>query len=327
MDKMVKRAMVGAIMFAATLSSSGAWAAANYPNGPIKMIVPFAAGGPTDALARSLADEMGNKLKQQIIVENKPGAGGNVGTGLAARAQPDGYTILITTNGPLVANPMLFKKIAFNPKNDFAPVSLVTYLPNILAVHPSVPAKSTAELIALLKDNPKKYNFASGGLGTSSHFSGELFKTMAGVQMMHVPYKGDGASMPDVVGGQVPIVFGSVFATSRYTENNMLRALAVTSKARVPSMPNVPSLDETGLKGYDLAAWYGILVPTGTPELIVNKLSSTIAAIIADPVFKQRIEAMGGIPKSMTPTEFRSFIDSERPKWETLIKESGITID
>ncbi|HWL29403.1 MAG TPA: tripartite tricarboxylate transporter substrate binding protein [Burkholderiaceae bacterium] len=327
MDKMIKRLMVGAVAFAAISLAGGAWATGNYPNGPIKMIVPFAAGGPTDALARSLADEMGNALKQQIIVENKPGAGGNVGTALAARAQPDGYTILITTNGPLVANPMLFKKITFDPKKDFAPVSLVTYLPNILAVHPSVPVKTTAELIELLKANPNKYSFASGGLGTSSHFSGELFKTMAGVQMVHVPYKGDGASMPDVVGGQVPIVFGSVFATSRYTQNNMLRPLAVTSKARVPSVPTVPSLDETGLKGYDLAAWYGILVPTGTPEPIVNKLSSTIATIIANPAFKQRIEGMGGIPQSMKPAEFRAFIDAERPKWEKLIKESGITID
>lgn len=327
METIVKRLCVGMLSLAATVAASSAVAAATYPNGPIRMIVPFAAGGPTDSLARSLADAIGGRLNQQVIVENKPGAGGNVGTAQAARAQADGYTILIATNGPMVANPMLFKDISFDPHKDFAPVSLVTYLPNMLAVHPSVPVNTTSELIELLKANPDKYSFASGGLGTSSHFAGELFKTMAGVKMVHVPYKGDGASMPDVVGGQVPIVFGSVFATSRFTENNMLKGLAVTSGTRVPSVPDMPTIDETGLKGYDLAAWYGIFVPTGTPEPIINKLSETIAAIVADPEFSDRVEAMGGIPKSMTPTEFRQFIGEERPKWEKLIKESGITID
>lgn len=301
--------------------------AKSYPSGPVTMIVPFAAGGPTDTLARALADEMGKRLGERVIVVNKPGAGGNVGSALAARAQPDGQTVLIATNGPLVANPMLFKDISFNPDKDFAPISLVTYLPNMLAVHPSVPANTVEELTALLRANPGKYSFASGGLGTSSHFAGELYKSMTGVDMSHVPYKGDGASMTDVVGGQVPIVFGSVFATSKFVEMGRLKGLAVTSIERVPSVPDVQTIDETGLKGYDLAAWYGLVAPVGTPEPIIEQLSATVAEIVADPDFKKRVKAMGGIPRSMQPEEFVAFIKAERPKWERLIKESKIEIN
>lgn len=326
MTKTRRRLAIGAMSLIAAMAMNGS-SAAPYPEAPIKMIVPFAAGGPTDSLARSLADAMAGVLKQKVIVENKPGAGGNVGSALVARMPPDGYSTLLVTNGPLVANPLLFKDITFDPKKDFDPVSLVAYLPNIVAVHPSVPANSIPELIALLKANPDKYSFASGGLGTSTHFAGELFKSMAGVKMTHIPYKGDGASMPDAAGGQVPIVFGSVFAASRFVESGRLRGLAVTSKDRVPSVPDLPTVAESGLAGYDLSAWYGLVVPAGTPKSIVKKLSEAIALIVASPEFRTRVESMGGIPRSATPEEFVQFIESERPKWKKLIEESGIKIE
>ncbi len=320
-------------LVAAALSLTGAFAgsqafAQDYPAKEIKMIVPFAAGGPTDTLGRALAEAMSTPLGEKVIVENKPGAGGNVGSAQLAHAAADGYTIMLVTNGPVVANQLLFKDMAFDPKRDFAPVSLVTYLPNMVAVNPSVPANTIKELIALLKANPGKYSYGSGGLGTSSHFAGELFKTMAQVDMEHVPYKGDGASMPDAVGGHIPIVFGSVFAAHRFTESGMLRGLAVTSRDRVPSVKDMPTVEESGdLKGFDLAAWYGVVAPAGTPLPIIEKLSQTIRDIVASPSFQERVVAMGGIPRSATPAEFAEFIETERPKWEGLIKESGIKID
>lgn len=326
MRNIYRSLVAGVVSLTGAMAVTTVWAA-DYPTGPIRMVVPFAAGGPTDALARSLAEAMAGVLKQKIIVENKPGAGGNVGSAVVARAPADGYTILLVTNGPLVANPLLFKDMAFDPKKDFDPVSLVAYFPNMVAVHPSVPANSIKELIALLKANPNKYSYASGGLGTSTHFAGELFKSLAGVQMTHIPYKGDGASMPDVVGGQVPIVFGSIFAGKRFTDSGKLNGLAVTSKDRVPSVPNLPPVAEAGLAGYDLTAWYGVVAPAGTPKSVTNKLSATIGAIVATPEFRERIESMSGIPKSTTPDGFAQFIETERPKWEKLIQESGIKIE
>ena len=322
-NKMATR--VAAIALTALSATSAL--AAEYPSKPIRMIVPFAAGGPTDTLARSLAEAMTEQLGQKVIVENKPGVGGNVGTAQFARMAPDGYAVLLVTNGPLVANQLMFKNLGFDPKKDLDPVSFVAYLPNMVAVHPSVPAKTIKELIALLKANPDKYSFASGGDGTSTHFAGELMKSMAGVQMTHIPYKGDGASMPDVVGGQVPIVFGSIFAAKRFVDGGMLRGLAVTSLDRVPSMPDMPTVAESGLPGYDLTAWYGVVVPAGTPKPIVNKLSQTIAKVVASPDFRARVEGMSGIPKSTTPEEFAAFMELERPKWKKLIEESGIKIN
>ncbi|PLC55951.1 ABC transporter substrate-binding protein [Pollutimonas nitritireducens] len=321
-----KKAGRWAISLAGAAAMTTAWAA-DYPTKSIHMIIPFAAGGPTDSLGRSLADEMSKVLGQKVIVENKPGAGGNVGSTMFAKMPADGYSIMIGTNGPLVANPMFMKGISFDPNKDFDPVSFVAYLPNMIAVHPSVPAHSVKELIELLKANPTKYSFASGGLGTSTHFAGELMKTLAGVQMTHIPYKGDGASMPDAVGGQVPIVFGSIFAAKRFTDSGMLRGLAVTSKDRVPSVPDIPTVAESGLPGYDLTAWYGLVVPAGTPKPAIKKLSEAVQTIASSPSFRERVESMSGIAKGSTPEEFTQFIESERPKWKSLIEESGIKVE
>ena len=300
-------------------------AAGDYPGKPVRLIVPFAAGGPTDALARALADKMSQKLGEKVIVENKPGAGGNIGTAMAAKSTPDGYTIVVATNGPLTVNKLIFEDTSYDPQKELSPVALVSLLPNILAVHPSVPANDVPSLIALLKKNPGKYSYGSGGTATSSHFSGALFSTMAGVKMTHIPYKGDGGSMPDAVGGQIPIVFGSVFATKRYIDPGLLKGLAVTSKRRVPIVKDIPTMVEMGLPGYDLTAWYGIAVPAGTPTPIVDKLNSVIVDILQMPDFRNTVESMGGIPANAnTPAEFGDFIQSEIPKWTKLVEESGI---
>jgi tripartite-type tricarboxylate transporter receptor subunit TctC len=262
-----------------------------------------------------------------MIVDNRPGAGGNIGADIVAKSPPDGYTLLVGTNGPLAANLTLFGKLPYDPLKDLTPITLFTYLPNMLAVHPSVPARNVLELIALLKSKPGEYSFASGGNGTSSHLSGELFKTLTGVRMNHVPYKGDGASMIDVIGGQVPIVFCSVLAGMRYMESGKIRALAVTSGKRVPAVPDLPSIAESGLPGYDLSAWYSIMAPAGTPREIVDKLNSVLVKIIRDTDLKQKIESMGGIPVGSTPEEVTELIKADIPRWGKLVKESGARVD
>jgi tripartite-type tricarboxylate transporter receptor subunit TctC len=325
---MNKRRLIAiSLILANWLMLTNAWSEDAYPTRPIRLIVPFGAGGPTDTLGRALAERMSDQLGQRVTVENKPGAGGNIGTDLVAKAAPDGYTFLISTNGPLAGNLTLFGNLPYHPLKDFAPVTIFTILPNMLAVHPSIPANNVIELIAFLKANPNKYSFGSGGNGTSSHFSGELFKMMTGVRMEHIPYKGDGASMIDVLSGQVPIVFASVLAGMRYTDSGKIKALAVTSLDRVSALPNVPSMAEAGLTGYDLAAWYGIMLPAGTPKPIVTKLNSLIVKIIHTPDFKLRIEAMGGIPVGSTPEEVTEVIKKDIPKWAKLVKESGAKVD
>jgi len=319
--------------FLAAMCASALWAAVpaaqaqEYPAKPIRIVVPFGAGGPTDVMTRALAQKMSEAFHQSMIVDNRPGAGGNIGADIVAKAPPDGYTLLVGTNGPLAANLTLFGKLPYDPLKDLTPITLFTYLPNMLAVHPSVPARNVLELIALLKSKPGEYSFASGGNGTSSHLSGELFKTLTGVRMNHIPYKGDGASMIDVIGGQVPIVFCSVLAGMRYIESGKIRALAVTSGKRVPAVPDLPSIAESGLPGYDLSAWYSIMAPAGTPREIVEKLNSALVRIIRDTDLKQKIESMGGIPVGSTPEEVTELIKADIPRWGKLVKESGARVD
>lgn len=322
-----RRNFLAVIFAAACCAAVPATQAQEYPAKPIRIVVPFGAGGPTDVMTRALAQKMTEALHQSIIVDNRPGAGGNIGADIVAKAPADGYTLLVGTNGPLAANLTLFSKLPYDPLKDLAPVTLFTYLPNMLAVHPSVPARNVTELIALLKSKPDEYSFGSGGNGTSSHFSGELFKTLAGVRMTHIPYKGDGASMIDVVGGQVPIVFCSVLAGMRYMESGRIRALAVTSGKRVPAVPNIPTMAESGLDGYDLSAWYAVMAPAGTPREIINKLNSVLVKIIRTTDLKEKIESMGGIPVGSTPEEVTELIKADIPRWGKLVKDSGARVD
>jgi len=322
-----RRKFLAAMLAAVVCLAVPAAQAQEYPARPIRFVVPFGAGGPTDVMTRALAQKMSEALKQSVVVDNRTGAGGNIGADIVAKAPADGYTLLMGTNGPLAANLTLFGKLPYDPLKDLAPITLFTYLPNMLAVHPSVPARNVSELIALLKANPDKYSFASGGNGTSSHLSGELFKTMAGVRMTHIPYKGDGASLIDVIGGQVPIVFCSVLAGMRYLESGRLHALAVTSEKRVPAVSRIPSIAESGLPGYDLTAWYSVMVPAGTPREIVDRLNSVIVGIIRSSDLKERIESMGGIPVGSTPEEVTELIKADIPRWAKLVKESGAKVD
>ncbi len=321
------RRFLTAILAAAVCLAVSATQAEEYPAKPIRFIVPFGAGGPTDIMTRALAQKMSEALRQSVVVENRPGAGGNIAADLVAKAPADGYTLLMGTNGPLAANLTLFGKLPYDPLKDLAPITLFTYLPNMLAVHPSVPANNLSELIALLKSNPDQYSFGSGGNGTSSHFSGELFKTMAGVRMTHIPYKGDAASLIDVIGGQVPIVFCSVLAGMRYLESGNLRALAVTSDKRVPAVSKIPSVAESGLPGYDLTAWYAVMAPAGTPRAVIDKLNAVLVKIIRTTDLKEKIESMGGIPVGSTPEEVTELIKADIPRWGKLVKESGARVD
>lgn len=312
--------------FAAAAMAGGAsalHAQQDYPNRIIKLVVPYPPGGPTDAIGRLLAQKAGELLKQDVIVDNKPGAGGNVGTHLVARSAPDGYTLVMGTNGPLAGNLALVKDMPYDPLKDLAPVTLAFHAPSLLAVHPSVPASTVQELISLLKAKPKQYSFASAGLGTSAHFAGELFKSTANVQLVHVPYKGDGPSLMAVLGGQPQIFFGSVATALPHIEAGKLRVLAVTSAKRVPLIPDAPTLDESGLPGFDLGGWYAIMAPAGTPAPVVDKLHKVFAAVVNDPEVSARIRSMGGIPVGSTPAEVTELIKRDIPKWAAIAEKSG----
>jgi len=296
-----------------------------FPSKPLRFVIPFATGGPTDIMTRILASRLSVEMKQQVISENRIGAGGNIGAEYVARSAPDGYTLLVGTNGTLAANQSLFEKLSYNPVTDFDPVSLFVFLPNMLAVNPSVPAKNVRELINWVKANPGQ-TFASGGLGTSTHFAGELFRSMAGLDLQHVPYKGDGQSVPDVISGNVPILFCSVLAGMKWVAEGRLRVLGVTSASRVPVIRDVPPVAESGLPGYDLTSWYAIVVPAGTPKDIIRALNAGLVSAMSNPELKSKLEAMGAIVAPGTPEQLRDHIQAEIPRWAKLVKEANIKL-
>lgn len=319
-----RRMLCGATLLSSALPS--AWAqGSDFPNKPVRIIIPFATGGPTDTTTRVLAERMSDELKQQVIPENRPGAGGNIGAEVAARSAPNGYTMFLGTNGTLAANKTLFDKLGYNPDTDFDPVSMFLFQPNLLGVNPSVPASNVKELIAWLKANPGK-SYASGGLGTSTHFAGELFKHMTGVEIQHVPYKGDGPSVPDVVAGVVPIVFCSVQAGMKWIDGNRLKVLGVTSGKRVPVISQIPTIAESGLPGFDLTSWYAVVVPAGTPKDVVAKLNGAIRKSLADPQVKKKLEGMGCILDPGTPAELRKFVAEESIRWGQLVKQANVKL-
>lgn len=315
------------IACAATLGLSVSASAQEYPTKPIRLIVPYAAGGTTDTLSRSYAKALSDILKQPIIVDNKPGAGGNIGVDAVAKAAPDGYTLGLAPNGPLAVNATLYAKLPYDPAKDFAPISLVAFVPNLIAAHPSAGVKSLADLIRLAKANPDKFSFGSGGSGTTQHLSGEMLKVMANINLTHIPYKGDGPAVTDAIGGQVPIVISSVAAALPHVKAGKLIPLAVTSSKRNPAFPDVPTVEEAGLQGYQSAAWYGVMAPAGTPKEIIQKLNSASIKAINSPEVAERITAAGGTAVTSTPDEFAGFIRSEIPRWAKVIKQSGAKLD
>ena len=300
---------------------------APYPSKPIRLVVPFPAGGTTDILARAVAQKLSEAWGQQVIVDNRPGAGGNIGSDIVAKAAPDGYTLVMGTVGTHAINPSLYRKMPYDHVKDFAPVILVAGVPNVLVVNPSLPVHTVRELIDYAKANPGKLNFASSGNGTSIHLSGELFKTMAGVQMTHVPYKGSAPALTDLMGGQVQLMFDNLPSSLQLIQAGKLRAIAVTSTARAAALPDVPTIAESGLPGFEASSWFGVLAPAGTPREIVTKLNATIAAWLATPDAKDKLLSQGAIAAGGTPEAFARHIDAETAKWAKVVKMSGAHID
>jgi len=294
---------------------------------PIRIVVPFPPGGATDILARDVAQKLTEAWGQQVIVDNRPGAGGNIGSELVAHSAPDGYTLEMGTVGTHAINASLYAKMPYDHVKDFAPVILVAGVPNVLVVNNAVPANSVAELIAYAKANPGKLNFASSGNGTSIHLSGELFKVMAGVQMTHIPYKGSAPALQDLLGGQVQLMFDNLPPSLPQIKAGKVRALAVTSLTRAPALPDVPTIAESGLPGFEASSWFGILAPAGTPPAIVAKLNAEIAKWLATPEAKEKLAKQGANAAGGTPEDFAKHIAAETAKWAKVVKDSGAKID
>ena len=325
MSRLVRR--IASVSFCALVGilSMGSASAQGYPNRPVKWVVPYPPGGTTDVLARIVAQWFTDKLGQQFIVENKPGAGNNIGTEAVVNATPDGYTMLLV-NPAHGINASLYKKLNFNFIRDIAPVAGLVRTPNVMEVTASLPVKTVAEFIAYCKANPGKLNMASSGSGTSVHLSGELFKSMTGCDMVHVPYKGAGPALIDLIGGQVQVIFDNLPSSAGHIKSGRLRALAVTSDAREPSLPQVPTVGET-VAGFEATAWFGVGMPKGTPRDIIDKVNAEINRALADPKMRARLAELGGVPINGTPEDFGKVIALETDKWAKVVAASGATVD
>ena len=307
----------------AILAPHAAAAADAYPAKPVRFVVAFPPGGGTDIIARSIAQKLAERIAQQVVVDNRPGAGGNIGTDMVAKSAPDGYTLLMGSAGPLAINASLFGKMPFDPIKDLAPVTLAASTPNVLVVHPALRAATLKELIALAKARPGEINFASSGHGTPAHLAGELFNLMAGVKMVHVPYKGAAPALADLLGGQVQIMFSTMPPALPHVRDGKLRALAVTSAKRSPAAPELPTVDETALPGFEANTWHGVVVPAGTPGAIVARLNREIVAILHLPDVVERFSSQGAEALGSTPEEFAAYIKSETLKWAKVVRDSG----
>ena len=311
----------------ALLGAPSALAQAPFPTKPVRLVVPFPAGGTTDILARAAAQKLSETLGQQVIVDNRPGAGGNIGAELVAKAPADGYTLLMGTVGTHAINPSLYAKMPYDHVKDFAPVILVAGVPNVLVVNPDLPFKTVADVVAYAKANPGKLNFASSGSGTSIHLSGELFKVMAGVQMTHVPYKGSAPALTDLIGGQVQLMFDNLPSALPQIKGGKLRAVAVTSTTRAAALPDVPTVAESGLPGFESSSWFGILAPAGTPKDIIAKINTDVQKWLSTPEAKEKLLGQGAIAAGGSPDEFAKNIQAETAKWAKVVKESGAKVD
>jgi tripartite-type tricarboxylate transporter receptor subunit TctC len=302
--------------------------ASAYPTKPIRFVVPFPPGGPLDIMARGIGQKLTESWGQPVVVDNRPGAGGSLGAELVAKAPGDGYTLLMGAVSTHAINPHLYARIGYDPFKDFVPVALVAEVPNILVVNPSVPANSVQELVALAKAKPGYLNFGSGSTGSTGHLAGELFKSLAGVDMVHIPYKGGAPAMQDLLGGQVQLMFDNLANSLPQVKAGKLRALAVTTSTRSAAMPDLPTVNEAGVKGFDLSTWFGVFVPAGTPPDIVAKLNAGIVAALDSRELTERLSAMGAVPpKNNTPASFAAFVRAENAKYAKVVKESGAKVD
>jgi tripartite-type tricarboxylate transporter receptor subunit TctC len=307
----------------ALLTAGNAFAQASYPDKPLRILVGFVAGGPADTVARVVGDKFTEAWGRPVVIENVTGSGGNIATERVAKTAPDGYTLLLGTSGPFVIHPSLYPKLPFDPVKDFAPITQLCFTANVLVVNNDVPAKSVAELTALARAQPGKLTFGSAGVGTTQHLSDELYKTMAGLDIQHVPYRGTAAVMPDLLGGRLTMVFSSPVSALPLAREGKVRPLAVTSLTRAPSSPDLPTMVEAGFPGFDATAWFGLLAPAGTPEPIIAKLHREAVRILALPDVRKRFDELGMVPMGTSPAQFAAAIASEAPLWAKVIKASG----
>lgn len=321
-------ALAGGCALAGLETFTPAHAAEPFPSRLLTLVVPYSAGGPTDAMARTLAVNIKPVLGETMIVENKAGAGSNIGAEYVARAAPDGYTLLFGTSAPLGINLHLYPKIGYDPFRDFAPVIQVGYLPNVLVVHPSLPARNVQELIAYVKANKGKLSFASSGSGASSHLAGEMFNMKAGTDILHVPYKGTGPALNDLVGGQVSMSFTDVLTALPFIRTGKLRVLGVTTTKRSRALPDVPTLDEQDLEGFDASVFFGIVAPAGTPKDVIGQLNTAFVKVLEQPDVSERLARQGlEPPPNHTPEQLARYMRSEADKWRDVIKASGARVD
>jgi tripartite-type tricarboxylate transporter receptor subunit TctC len=322
-----RRDLLKALAAAAAATSWPALAQAPWPSRPIRYIVPFAPGGTTDILARVVGEKLAVALGQPVVIENKPGQGGSAGAAELARAAPDGYTIGGGTISSHAINATLYDKLPYDPATSFAPITLYATQPNVLLVHPSVPAASVKEFVALLKANPDKYSFGSAGNGTSQHISGELFKTLAGVKMQHIPYRGSGQMMPELLGGTLPVAFDNIATAIPHMKTGKLRALAVTTTQRSGVAPDVPTMVEAGLPGYELSSWQAVFAPAGTPKPVVDRIYAEIGRILKMPDVAKRLGDLGLDLSGMSPAELAAVIKADVPRLGKVVRDSGAKAD
>jgi tripartite-type tricarboxylate transporter receptor subunit TctC len=315
------------VAFALALSAagiSGDARAQSFPNRTITLVIPFTPGGSTSIVGRVIADRMSQLLGESIVVDNRPGAGGTVGTKLVAKSEPDGYTLLLGYTGTLAIGPSLYKNVGYDPRTDFAPIGLIGHAPNTLVVHPSFPAKTVAELIAYAKAHPGQVNFGSAGVGTVSHICGEYFAQAAGITLVHIPYKGTAPALTDVLGGHIPMAFAPIPAAHANVSGGLLRALAVTSAGRSTLLPDVPTISESGLPGFDISLYYGLVAPAGTPRAVIDKLNKELQTALASEDVKKQLAQDGTEITPGTPEDYAAFIDKDEKKWSQLLKASRI---
>jgi tripartite-type tricarboxylate transporter receptor subunit TctC len=311
------------LLVLAALGAVPAWAQDMYPSKPVKFILPFPPGGGTDILGRLIGEKLAASLGQPVVIENRGGAGGNVGAEAAARSAPDGYTIVLVAPS-LAISPSLYSKLNYDPVNDFAPIGLVASVPNVMVTHPSVPAQNLAEFIALAKAKPGGMNFGSGGSGTSNHLAGELLNLVADIKLVHIPYKGVNLAMNGVLAGEVHLVFIGIPVPAPHIKAGRLRALAVLAKERSPILPDVPTAAEAGLPDFDVTTWYGILAPAGTPRPIITRLNGELVKIMRSQEMKERLATLATDPLTSTPEEFGAYIKREIAKWGDVIRKAGL---
>jgi tripartite-type tricarboxylate transporter receptor subunit TctC len=319
-----RRALVAVIASFFAFGFTSTAIAETWPTKPVKWIVPYPPGGSTDILARIIGQKLSERIAQPVVIENRAGAGGNIGTNYVAKSTPDGYTIVMANIGPISINPSLYRNLPYDPEKDLAPITLLMSVPNLIVVNPNLPARSVKEFIQFAKAQPKPVSYATPGIGTSLHLAGELFAITAGIPLAHVPYKGSGPALTDTVGGHVPIMFDNMPSALQMVKAGKLRALAITSSQRSSLLPDVPTVAESGLPGYEVTGWFGVMGPSNMPPAIVARLNAEFSAILQAPDVRMKILEMGGIISGAGPEPFGRFIRTETEKWQKVVQSANI---